>query len=407
MPVSSAPISNDSGPRDSIAGYSDLESLLHRHCWFDLRDAVCKLTPRGVYRSAVACAFNEFSPFRDDLFPILKSGLGLREAYQAHDLLAWFYLRKGKFQHALAHVEAMLAMRPDESGPQAIRSLLSFLCRYPQQSVRPHQRSILSWTMVDGNMFIPVVVNGNPANYMMDSGATISMMTQSEARRLKLAVEKPGTDAVRLYGATGLQVEFSIAVAHQLDIGDCRLSHVSFLVLNDDQFQFPPEYAGAIGLSVLIQLQTLCWSADGTVRIESPSQPYNLSTANVCFDGPEPITEAVFQDQRLPLVLDTGSAMTILGPAFAAKFAKFVHDYGSRDSILLNGISGSAHMESMRLSTIVLRMGGFDATLHPAHVLLKATTPNSNWLFGRLGMDLLQQAKRVRLDFHCMRLTLE
>jgi hypothetical protein len=80
---------------------------------------------------------------------------------------------------------------------------------------------------------------------------------------------------------------------------------------------------------------------------------------------------------------------------------------GRKSSILVSGVSGSAQVPSVCLPRVEVWVAGFEAVLRPAHVLLKSTTPNSRWLFGRLGLDLLNQASRVTLDFNSMKLTLE
>jgi clan AA aspartic protease (TIGR02281 family) len=394
------------GAKVEIGCKPNLQELFWGHRWFDLRDAVHQVATEGFYRGAVACAFNEFPQCRQYLAAVIDSAPHSQAAYEAHDLLAWAYVRRGMFRHALANIDAMLAIKPGYDGPRAMRALLLVLSRYQEQSIRRRHSSILHCTMVEGNIFIPVAVNGTPANFMIDSGATISMITQSEAKRLELTLQKVDATA-KLYGATGAAIGFDVAVAARLSVGKSHLSNVSFLVLNDDQFQFPPDYAGALGLPVLIGLQTLSWSTHGKVHINCAPKPPDLSKANVCFDGPELVTEAIFQEQKLPLVMDTGSGMTVLGPEFAAKFMTLVRRSGRKTSILLSGVSGSAKVESVCLPRIALQMPGFEGVLRAPHVLLKPTTPNSAWLFGRLGIDFLKQADRVTLDFNCMRLTLE
>jgi len=69
-------------------------------------------------------------------------------------------------------------------------------------------------------------------------------------------------------------------------------------------------------------------------------------------------------------------------------------------------LSGSEEVESVTLPEVGLRVGGFDAVLRPAHVLLKRTTENSQWYYARIGMNLLNQARQVTIDFSSMALML-
>jgi hypothetical protein len=59
------------------------------------------------------------------------------------------------------------------------------------------------------------------------------------------------------------------------------------------------------------------------------------------------------------------------------------------------------------LPPVTFQVGGRNVTLQPAHVLLKANNDTSEWFIGNLGMDILNQAHRVTLDFQSMTLMLE
>jgi hypothetical protein len=128
---------------------------------------------------------------------------------------------------------------------------------------------------------------------------------------------------------------------------------------------------------------------------------------NLCFDEANMVTEIRYRDRKFPMLLDTGNARSILWPPFAEQFSGAPSQTGRRGLSHLEGITGSADICNLSLEEIKLELGGFAATLRPAHVLLTTTTPNSNWLSGWLGMDILNQAQRVTLDFYTMRLTLE
>ena len=384
-----------------------LPSLYHRHEWFALRDAVATSTHSGFFRGAVACAFNEFPECLDYLLPVIESAPNSRAACHAHDLLTWMYIRQGKFRSALAHVHSMLGVSPRHKQRRALWSLLSALARSPEQSVQRYESSVLPFEMVEGSMFIPTVVNGTHTNLMIDSGATISMMTVSEARRLGLQIREVGPEAAGVYGATGAETSFHITVAAQLEIGECRLSNVTFIVLNDEYFQFPAGYAGALGLPVLIALRTLSWNAKGEFHTAFPAQARDFMKANIAFDGPEPVANAAIRNQQLPLIFDTGNSTTIFGPEFGASFADVFSSAGRKGALSINGVSGSANLSCSYISRVALRVNGFKAVLRSVPVLLDTTTPNSNWFCGRLGMDCLNQAARSILDFHCMQLKLD
>jgi len=392
------------GNARAAGGGARLQLMYSRHEWFQLRDAVAGCAGHGLFRGAVACAFNEAPECMDYLLPVIESDSFSRAARHAHDLLIWRYMRQGKFRSALAHIEPVMAGNLREQGRHI---LLKTLAQFPEQSLQRRHSCVLPYEMVDGSMFVPVQMNGTGADFMLDSGATISMITRSMARQMGLPIHAVPPEAARVYGATGVESQFHITVVAQLDIGECRLSDVTFIILEDEHFQFPPAYAGALGLPVLIALETLAWNRKGECHLAFPAQTHDIKKANICFDGPEPLINVAFRRQKLPMVFDTGNSATIFGPEFLAMVPELTGNSEHKSSLLLRGISGNEEVASVCLPMVVLEVGGFRTSVKPAHVLLNTTTPNSNWSFGRLGLDCLNQAAKVTLDFHCMQLTLE
>jgi hypothetical protein len=109
----------------------------------------------------------------------------------------------------------------------------------------------------------------------------------------------------------------------------------------------------------------------------------------------------------LEFSLDTGAQNTDLYPSFAKDFADLLSARGKRESRQLTGVDGSATFDSVMLPFVTLEVGAHDGVLKPAHVLLVQHNGNSAWYFGNLGMDLLNQANSLTLDFQAMTLPLE
>ena len=105
--------------------------------------------------------------------------------------------------------------------------------------------------------------------------------------------------------------------------------------------------------------------------------------------------------------LDTGAQYTDLYPKFAKRFADLVRASGTAESRRLTGVDGSAKFKSVVLGSVELRLLGRTLTLKPAHVLLSEHNADSQWYFGNLGMDVLNQAKSITLDFRTMTLQLQ
>ena len=394
-----------------------LERFYQRHEWFNLRDAVCKPSSNVAmeffsdirywfYRGAVACVFNRLRECRKCFQHVLELSPQLRQAYRAHELLSWMHLRRSDFQQVLRQHDKMLAFRPGNQALLAGWELFAVLSQYPRQRVSMRGASTHEYTMHQGNMFIPAKVNGKIFNFMLDSGASISFMTESAARELDLTFHEVGPNALKMFGATGEQTRFCVALARRLVIGSLEIFNVPFLVLKNEQFGFTPPYSAALGLSVLLGLGSLSWGADMKLLIGLRPRTEKLPP-NLCFDEANLVTEVRYQHRKFLMLLDTGNARSILWPPFARELPDALSQTGPRGLSHLEGITGIADIGNLSLEEIKLEVGGFVATLSPADVLLTTTTPNSNWLSGWLGIDLFNQAHRISLDFYNMRLTLE
>jgi tetratricopeptide (TPR) repeat protein len=385
---------------------SYLRSLYEAHQWFKLRDAIQTTTNVSpFYRGTVACAFNDFNRAEKYLQQVIKSAPHSEQANEARGLLTYLYQRNGHFRQALTEVEEMLKATPDAAGAENARALFNAFSQYPEQSVTARQPSTVRYLVKGDNLFIPFSINGRAASYILDTGANFSALSESEAKRLGLTINElaaQGTDS------TGGAVSFRTAVADRLTVGKASLRHVAFLVLRDDQQPFvdlPSGERGAVGLPVLLALQTLGWNSDGTLEISFHSRQKRQRKANICFEGAMPVIEAGFRQSKLNLVLDTGSSKTDLWPVFAKEFASVLNESGKRDSRRVTGVGNSIEIEAVRLPEVTLRIGGFDTVLRPAYVLLK--TVGDEWYHGRLGFNVLKQARRVTLDFKFMRLSLD
>jgi Aspartyl protease len=382
---------------------ADLKSLYDAHRWFELRDSVAKGTAPAFYQGAVACAFNDLHRCEKKLAPVIKSFPQSDDAIEAHRLLASAYLRQGKYRKALAQVNAVLALKPGDSDAQSERPLLATLNEFPDQEVVRGRLTTLE--LQDSGL--PISINGVQATYWFDTGADVSVLSASEAKRFGLRVLAA---PLKEGDVAGTQVDSRVAVAEELSIGSFRLRHVAFLVVPDDQPPFnqsPPGSGGLVGIPVLLSFQRFVWGTDRKFEIGSKSSIKGVPHADLCFDGHHPVAQIQFEDRSLALTLDTGATNTDLYPPFAAAFPELIRTSAKTESYKMEGVGGAKNMDAAILSALHFRIGGFPVGLSPAPVLLTHTTETSKFFEGNLGIDLLRQAHKTTFDFKAMTLTLQ
>jgi predicted aspartyl protease len=242
---------------------------------------------------------------------------------------------------------------------------------------------------------------------MVDSGANISTFSESEAKRLGMTLH--GTTASG-YDATGGDVACRTAVADRIEVGGVQLRNAAFLVIGDDQQVFADtaqDQRGIIGLPILLALRTVRYRRDGTFEVGVQLTRDGIPTPNLCFEGGDMVSQAEFGRRTITGLVDTGADTTRLWPSFARDFARTVDPFRTNGSTEVGGVERSVQLESIQVPDIALRVGGAAVVLRPASVLLKQTTDASQWHHGNLGLDLLNQARVVTIDFTAMTLALE
>jgi hypothetical protein len=379
-----------------------LAGLFEAHRWFELRDAASAAPTPAIYRGAVAAAFNDRARAEKEL----RSAKPY-QAWTAHDLLLSLYLRNGDYPRAAAEARLKWAARPEKTAPAQEQALVALFQKWPSMAVMTRGPATVTYTTEGGDAFAPLVVNGEAAKFTLDTGGNMSAISEAEAKRLHLTIR---AEEIALGGVTGSHGGGArSAVAERLTIGKTEFRNVAFLVMGDDQEPFkdyPLGERGILGLPVLLGVQTFRWNRQRQLEMGFTPGRVDQRSANLCFDGVDPLAQVVVQAHRLTVMLDTGGEDSELWPAFADALPASMSQgrKGSRD---LTGLTGSASLEATVLPEVRVKLGGFEMLFRDAPVLARATVGASKWHHGRIGMDLLNQANRVTIDFRAMKITLE
>lgn len=394
-------------PLGCAAGSADVDTLFglwdSKH-WFALRDTLPQVVPQPVfYQAAVDCAFNDSKRCTQKLQRFFK--IGDKDGFPAaHNFLVALYMREGRFREALRHREEILRLDGKLDRPDSLRTLLASFSRNPDLAIVSRRPSTIQGEYRDGHLFVPVTINGEPAKYILDTGANFSTVTESEARRLGLRTANLNVDSAQIGEMSGNGVEGARFAAADLLIGGIHLRNVPFLVVGDGPEAFsslPPGYRGAIGIQVLLACRTIRWDAGWTVHLNGPSRPKSLRDANLCLSGLDTIIQAAFEAESLDIHVDTGSDLSSLAHRFAERYPQLLKASGKPGTRFAGGAGGSTNLEATILPEVALRVGDFAAAIRPAYVLAKDIGSD-----GSIGMDVLTQAREVTIDFRAMRLTL-
>ena len=259
----------------------------------------------ALYRAAVACEFHTATCEQEMHARRSRRRASGDQEYELREHLNSFHFRAGRYRSALAEVERMATIRPDAADVRNALPLLRALAQRADQTVVTRASSSVAVRVSNENFPVPMTINGRRADFFFDTGANLSVMTESEATRLGLTVHDVST---QVFNTPGTAVGVRVATANNLVVGGFRLNNVAFLVFRDDQQPFsdlPPGHRGAIGVPVLLAFGTFSWGADN----RSAVAPQPRTSASTAMPGPSGGRHAFFN-------LDTGAEETMLWPPF-------------------------------------------------------------------------------------------
>lgn len=374
---------------------SRCDSLLHGDRVFEFRDVVLSMkAPSPFYRGVLAYVFHDWPRAERELLAVARSTpWWSRQGYSAADLLENIYAMSGRNTDARAQFDAL-------GWHNIFWNRAKFLARGSRGDFAVAQRaySRIPYATVDNQIFIPVSIDGKPANYQIDTGCSESYLSDSEARRLGLAVDPYIS---KIQGYSRMQQVTGIAVASEMAIGNFRLRNVPFLVQPDKEMGSD---AGLIGLPVLLALETLRWGPDGILEIGFPGRTPDLREANLAFAGVTLLTKAGFGNDSLDLQLDTGADTTRLYPRFRRQYLDFLRLFGHLEPVEI--ASGRIDRLASTVPEVRVMAGSSERTLQPARVLSQNPSPDTDHWHGSVGFDFLSESGTVTLDFHAMQISL-
>jgi hypothetical protein len=335
------------------------------------------------------------------------SGSVSEDAIEAHGILIYLAQMQAKYPRALAEIRAIQAARPGIQGLENGAALFAFLSALPEQRVLRRRPATLRFRMIDGNLFVPVTVNGIRANFLFDTGANFAVISESEARRLGMEIrDAPGAHS---NDAAGTRMPVRLALARRVRAGGFEIENVPFQVARDDQQPFaslPAGSRGVLGIPVALAFETVRWRADGRFEIGVRLPRTTVSAANLCFDTANPIVSAEYAGKPVHVFLDTGATVARLTPAFARDFPDALRN-AARGVATVRGVGGKTEKPKAELRGFRLRIGGGEAALEQIEVLLEDIPAPAVRAHVWVGLDLFSGTRAVTLDFRSMRFRLE
>jgi predicted aspartyl protease len=263
----------------------------------------------------------------------------------------------------------------------------------------PARRDAVGLTRID------FTANGLMQEAVFDTGANLSVLSATTARRLGVTVLEGETPVGNGVGTT---VATRIGIAARIEIGGTVLTNVAFLIIDDASLNFPQVPGGyaipaILGLPELRALRRVKVEQAGRFTVLPPEEGPN-GPANLHASGNDLFADVIVDGALLPLHLDTGANQTALSALYAAAHP----DRAAALESSANRMASAGGTSASRVAiwpNAPVTLAGRRLTLPTLPITLPAegTQARNN---GVVGSDVLRRFESYTLDFGAMRLSL-
>lgn len=310
----------------------------------------------------------------------------------------------GSFRHTLDSAAAM-----DFENMQRICEGLGPL---PPQSMELHGAAVgsgaeieIPYTVDQVNLKrIPVRNSRHASNFVFDTGANFSTITQTAADQLGV---RPLADNIQVTASTGIQVDTRFGAADSLWIDSVLFQNVVFIVVPDADLTFPQinyQIEGIIGFPVITQMRRLTIDQQKKVIALHTGMP-QTAEPNMYLNSLDLVLQADCAQGPLKLFLDTGAKYTDLAHPFFQKNEEWVKENGTLHSRTIGGAGGILEYDVYTLYDFPISLAGLELRLDSVDVGTMAR--DGKYYDGAVGQSTINLFDRMTIDFRNSRLSFE
>jgi Aspartyl protease len=398
--------------------FFEMESLLNTSDGAAVGEAnePSKATPeqKQLFRGVLANRENkpqESVRLLEPLLEKLKTAAPTPEEKLLRKTLAEDYLREGdlaKANQAYLEFEYRLGGSLSQEERDEIElplKALPLVYQFPPMTIEagdpfalPYDRDALGLTDV------PVFVDGQSHDWMLDPTAPFNMICRSTAKEIGLKVTE---EATRVKSITGRLMQVHATVIPRFTIGTVTYRNMTALVFEDADYYFAQanyQVRGVLGYPAVSALGSLTITAESNIEVQPGEKGKRLTTgARFFLDGDRIIAAFGKPGDERMFAVDASGQQTYLTSRYYAEHS----DEFEKKKMELLAVPGSQNKPptpAYVADSSTLSVGNVPVTLHFVQVL---TQPLGNAAlddtYGTLGVDALDELKSYTFDYRTMR----
>ena len=280
-----------------------------------------------------------------------------------------------------------------------MEGLWSAVAEVPPTEIHKHGNvEIDSYRDSHDMLMVPVRSGGAADEFVFDTGAGLSTVTESVARTMGMTLYDTDVEA----GTTGEKIRTKLAVADSIYLGDLLVENVLFLMVPDEALSFPEanfEIRGIIGFPVMLAMEEIHMQKNGKLSI--PGEPGQRNFSNLYLETLSPSVQLISGPDSLIFTLDTGATQTEISKRYYDNHKERIDATGRRSTSRRGYVGGIREVEEIILENFPFRIGSKEGVLPEATVVMEEFSflENSD---GNLGQDVFSQFDVMILNFRSM-----
>lgn len=246
---------------------------------------------------------------------------------------------------------------------------------------------------------IPVTRGDSTYDFVFDTGAGISVVTESFAKQLDFTIVLDCVIPIKS-GITGIPTNSRLAMARALRIGNMEIKDALFLIFPDSALSFGGgvyKISGIIGFPIIKEMGELRFRNDSL--LVQPSPVGLPLVKNLAVDILKPYIFLSYNGTLLPFTFDTGAKESLFSKRFYTAYRSIIDATGEPHTQLLGGTNGNRSFKGFLLPAIRLTCHGQTAELKKAFVTTEEMSTVSGNYYGNIGKDFIHQFSTMLLDF--------
>ncbi|HSD15592.1 MAG TPA: retropepsin-like aspartic protease [Flavobacterium sp.] len=252
-----------------------------------------------------------------------------------------------------------------------------------------------------------VSANKTETNFVFDTGAGISCITESLANRMGLTILPDNNISVESF--SGQKNKVLIGIAPEINLGELKIQNAVFLVYPDSAFTFANgAYVinGIIGFPIAKELGTITIEKDKLTF--SKNSETDKNEKNLFIDQLRAIVMLTYKGKVLPFNFDSGANTSLFNKAFYEKFKSDIDAIGNLETTNSAGAGGEiVSTEVLVLKEQELFLGKDTIQLQRMEIDRNNYGVYGKVSFGNIGQDVIGQFKKVIISFEDSYLKLE